>query len=391
MGRSQPLLLAIVGQAASLSFETRGGPLRKTSPTSLYPDAGDNAVTRKIMFLLSLAALLAAVTTVQSQSPSAPRKLDIEAAFVSAIDEVKLPATETGMLKKINVKEGQSIDAATLVAEIDNRETIAKERVTKADLDAATAQAESTAELEVAQKAEEVSKEELNSFTEIRERNKGAVSISEWRKYKFQYEKAIAQVKQAINEREINRLTASSKLAQFEATAVEMDLRLLKSPFKGQVVEVYKKTGEWVQAGEAVMHLIGLDRVRVSGFVLARAASPTEVIGKPVSIIVHAAGEKKHTVKGIINFASPVIEGIGATHQFRVWAEVENEKTIDPVTKQESWKIQPGTMASMSIDMNPPKLEPAKTTTPNTKSSSTKVESLKPILPTTNTSKTKER
>lgn len=336
-------------------------------------------MTRKLFLILPLLGLLAVVTSVRSQSPATPRKIEVEDALVTAIEEVKVPATETGMLKKILVKEGHSVDLDALLIEIDNRETIARQRVAKSEYDAAQAQAQNQAELEVAQKAEEVSKAEYDTFGEVKKRNPGAVSDSELRKYLFQYEKAIAQVKQAINEREIAALTAASKLAQLEALSVELDLRQIRSPFNGQVVEVYKKHGEWVQAGEAVMHLIGLDKVRVSGFVLARSASPAEVVGKPCTITVHAAGEKKHTVKGTVGFASPVIEGVGATHQFRIWAEVDNEKSTDPVTGQEFWKIQPGTMASMTVDLTPPaKSTPGKSVSV-TKSG--KVEALKPVVP----------
>src|SRR5262249_34578565 len=122
------------------------------------------------------------------------------------------------------------------------------------------------------------------------------------------------------------------------------------------------------------------DQVRVKGFVLVsgeKGASQDEVIGKPVTITVEAAGDKKHTVKGIVRFASPVIEGVGASRQFRIWADVDNEMTVDPVTKQESWKIQPGSRATMTIALVPPKSltksEPAK--------GKGKVDAFKPVTP----------
>jgi len=151
--------------------------------------------------------------------------------------------------------------------------------------------------------------------------------------------------------------TAMAKQAQYDATIVDLDLRQIKAPFRGQVVEILKKRGEWVQSGEAICHFVGLDRVRISGFVTATEGSPHELIDKPVEITVFAAGNKKHIVKGKIGFASPVIEGSGGT-QFRVWTEVDNEKIVDSITKQESWKVQPGTMATMKIDLTPPAPKP---------------------------------
>src|SRR4051794_6930548 len=101
------------------------------------------------------------------------------------------------------------------------------------------------------------------------------------------------------------------------------------------------------------MHIVGLDRVKVKGFVLAggeNGSAPGDVFGKDVDITVESAGGKKHTVKGKIGFASPVIEGVGTSRQFRIWAEVQNEKVIDPVTKRVAWKVQPGSVATMTID-----------------------------------------
>src|SRR5262249_50862562 len=151
------------------------------------------------------------------------------------------------------------------------------------------------------------------------------------RKDKFNVDKARAQKKQAENEKHIASLTANAKYAQYEATSIELDLRQIKAPFKGEVVEIMKKPGDWVTAGEAIMHIVGLDRVRVKGFVFASGetgASPVDVMGKDVKITVEGAGGKKATVNGKIGFASPVIEGVGTSRQFRVWAEVDNEKIV---------------------------------------------------------------
>src|SRR5262249_4894812 len=49
-----------------------------------------------------------------------------------------------------------------------------------------------------------------------------------------------------------------------------------------------------------------------------------------------------------------VMDGIADSRTFRVWAEVENEKVVDAVTKQSFWKIQPGSPANMTIDLTPP-------------------------------------
>jgi multidrug resistance efflux pump len=204
--------------------------------------------------------------------------------------------------------------------------------------------------------------------------------LTELRKLEFTYHKSVAQVKQAKSEKNIAGLTANAKKAQYDAASIELDLREIRSPFKGQVVEVMKHVGDWVTAGEPIMHIVGLDRVRVKGYVLVSGptgASHDEVLGKPVTITVYSSGDKQHTVKGIIGFASPVIEGLGSNRQFRIWAEVDNEKTIDPVTKQEAWKIQPGSVASMTIDLTPKSSASARSE--SVKSDKGKQQSFKPV------------
>ena len=317
-------------------------------------------------------------------SSAGKRELVIERCLVTIKDDNKVPASEPGMLMKVPVKEGQSVEKDDLVAEIDTRSTEARRRIAQAEHEAAVAQASNDAEVDVANKAIEVSKADLDMTIEIRRRSPAAVPDAEYRKVLFTYEKSQAQLKQATNEKEIARLTANAKQAQFDAASIEIDLRQARAPFNGMVVEVMKKEGDWVTVGEPIMHIVGLDKVRVKGFVPVSGeygASHDEVIGKPVTITVEGAGGKKHAVKGVIGFASPVIEGVGTSRQFRIWAEVDNERTIEPVTKQESWKIQPGSVAQMTIDLTPPK--PALPAIPSksdaTKGFKGKVDAFKPV------------
>lgn len=309
------------------------------------------------------------------------KELVIDRCLVTLIDDNKVPATEAGMLTDVPAKEGHSVEKDALVAQIDSRSTLAKQKIAEAEFSAAKAQSENDAEVEVAEAAILVSKEEWEQSLRIRESTPQAVPLSQVRKDKFNYEKSLAQKKQAVNEKKIAGLTANAKLAQHEAASIEIDLRQIRSPFKGEVVEVMKKVGDWVTVGEPIMHIVGLDRLLVKGYVLVsgdEGASHDEVFGKPVTITVDAPGGKTHTVKGTIGFASPVIEGYGSDRQFRIWAEVDNETIIDPATKQVSWKIQPGSMAKMTIDLASPR-SPLPARADSAKGDKGKVQSFKPV------------
>jgi multidrug efflux pump subunit AcrA (membrane-fusion protein) len=323
--------------AGAATTNEKSGPKSKAPPAKTFPTSSQ--------------------TYANATAASSERKeLVIERALVTLIDDNKVPATEPGMITKLDVKEGTSVEEGYFLAEIDTRSTLAKRKIAESEHAAAIAQAENDAEVEVAEKAVEVSKAEYDQSVEIRRKNEASISLTQLRKDQFAYEKSLAQVKQAVNEKKIAGLNAQAKQSQYDAASIELDLRTIRAPFKGQVVEVLKNVGDWVTSGEPIMHLVGLDKLKVKGFVMVsgpNGASAAEVLGKPVTITVEAPGGKQHTVQGLIGFASPVIDGLGTNRQFRVWAEVDNEKGIDPVTGIESWKIQPGSMAKMTIDLTP--------------------------------------
>ena len=312
-------------------------------------------MSRKILVLLALAAVTAVATAANSQGPAGVSKsITVEECSVTLWDDVEVPAADSGTLMKLYFKEGQSVEQGALLADIDNREILAKQAIAKGELAAATQQAESRAEIEVAEKAIGVAKEELAAIQEIRLKNKAAIPETEVRKSQFQLDRALAQLKQAENENLVAHLTAEVKQAQVNAAEIEIDRRQIKALFKGEVDRIIKMRGEWVQAGEPILRLVALDRVRVNGAVKASLAAPVDVLGKPVVITFYTAGNKQHTVKGTVGFASSVIDGTSDAREFRIWAEVENEKVVDPLTKQSSWKIQPGSPATMTIDLTPP-------------------------------------
>ena len=296
-------------------------------------------------------------TTPVSAGPALtmPKKtIEVTDSLVTLIDDVRVPAQEAGRLMKMHVKGNEVVEEGFILAEIDNRDTLSKKKIAEGEVAVAEAQAASTAELEVAEKGVEVSKAEYDANDEIRRKNPGAVSLTELRKFLFQWHRAQAQVKVAETDHTVAGLTTKVKAAQVEAAENELARRQAAAPFKGEVNEVYKQVGEWVQPGDPLVHLVRFDRVRVKGFVYAKSASPTDVIGKPVEIKVFTAGGKQEIVKGKVDFASSIMEGVGDTRQFRIWVDVDNRKNTDPISKAEAWAIQSGASATITIDITPP-------------------------------------
>lgn len=293
-------------------------------------------------------------------SPSAPRTANkpivkqpnftgpgvvmVPHGLVTAFDDIRVPAREPGTLITLQVRGGEQVRYGDILGEIDNRDALAKRKIAEGELTVATTQAESTAELEAAQKAAEVSKVEMDQNVQIRLKNPDAVSDLDMRRSRFQYDRALAQIKVAEVDRVVAQLTTVVKGTQVEAADNELERRRIHAPQNGVVVEVFKHVGEWVQPGEAIMRVVRLDRVRVEGFVLADEATPSDVAGKPVEVTVHLSRGKTEVVRGVISFVSPLVEGTGRSRQFRVWAEVENRQIAG------HYVIQPGASADLRID-----------------------------------------
>ena len=102
-----------------------------------------------------------------------------------------------------------------------------------------------------------------------------------------------------------------------------------------------------IEAFDAVFQVVRMDRLRVEGFVVAAEYPPLAVIGKPVRVTYtvldksdKAQPRKQFVFTGKIGFASNQIQAGG---EYRVWAEVENQKY------RGQWVLRPGATLDMQL------------------------------------------
>jgi len=302
----------------------------------------------------------------------------VEHGLVTVIDDIKVPAREAGVLTKLYVNGGELVPANVVLGLIDNRDTLAKQRIAQGELDAAKEQASSKAEIEAAEKGRDVALSEYESAKDIKAKQPGAVSTQELNRARFQWERSLAQIAVAKTDNVVAGLTAVMKKAQLDATDVELSKKQIVTDIQGQVVEVYKKKGEWVQPGDPVLRLVRLDRVRVEAFVYAKLGGRFEVEGKPVTVTVKLPEDKEVTVQGRVDYASPIIEGAGNNRQYRVWADIENQFVNG------HFLIQPGSEATLRINIAAAKIPAPEREAPPTLESSapTAAPTASPAAPT---------
>jgi macrolide-specific efflux system membrane fusion protein len=118
--------------------------------------------------------------------------------------------------------------------------------------------------------------------------------------------------------------------------------RIIAAPIDGVVVTLFHERGEWVAAGEPVVQVVRIDKLRVEGFVSATDVSPIDIAGRPVVASVHLAQRGEARFTGKVVFISPQVQ---AGNKYRVRAEVANRiENGQPV-------LRPGMTANLTIQL----------------------------------------
>ncbi|MEW4453873.1 HlyD family efflux transporter periplasmic adaptor subunit [Bremerella sp. JC817] len=295
---------------------------------------------------LSIASLLLITGQVSAQTPAnrPMSEVVVEHCLVSLIDEVNVPAQETGVLIDIPVERGDYVTKGFEIAQIDDAIPVKQREIAKLKWDKATEQATNEVDIKYAAKAAEVSRAEFEQLEAANKGVKGAIAEITIRKAKLQWEKAILQAEQADMNYKVAGMTAGEAQAEMEAAQMVIDKCKVTSPIDGVVVQKYRHAGEWVRPGDPLMRVVGLKRLKVDGSLDSDKFVPGMVIGKPVTVEASTPGGMV-TFEGTVVFASPEID---ATGHFDFTAEVQNRPSST------SWMLFPGDVATVTVHLDRP-------------------------------------
>ncbi len=294
---------------------------------------------------LSLVAAIAAVTGDGQAQTNAGKAASahpiIEGCIVKVIHEVEVPAEEQGVLRSIEVKEGDEVQKNRFLGKISSDKAEMQRRVALAELEKATKEAENDVKERYAVASYNVSKQDLEQAMAANTKVGDAVNQADIRKRWLQAESARLQIEQAQLDQDVAKATKQVKHVELEASELEIERRKIKSPLDGLVVQIKKQEGEWVNPGDTVMVVLHMQHLFVEGYVNAANWDPGQIDGRRVVVTVSVAGRPVE-FDGHVAFVNPKIEGDGS---YLVRAEVENEQ--DPVTFK--WTLRPGMRPTMDV------------------------------------------
>jgi len=323
--------------------------------------------------VLFIAMLLAVGIAASPAFPASP-EVTVKTCLVSLIEEARVPAQEAGVLLDVStiervtgpdgqpaevyvpVTKGRHVTAGQVLAQIDNTYAKLQQTVAEKRRDAAQKTAENTTSVDYANAAAQVAWAEYTQAQEANRISPGTFPESELRRLKLEYTAAFLQVKKATMDQELAAMDAEVSAAELESAKENLARRQIRAPIGGIVVDVLRHPGEWVQAGEPVMHIVGLDRLRVEGFLKFEEHAPGNLEGCRVTVTVKvpvghtSEGHGQENTRdysdpnGRVVFVSPLLQ---ADSSYRIEAEVVKDPNLAG-----RWSLQPGMTATMTIHLD---------------------------------------
>jgi multidrug efflux pump subunit AcrA (membrane-fusion protein) len=272
----------------------------------------------------------------------ATRTAVITHALVSVIDDVQVPAQDSGLLVAVNAVEGTLVKKDELVAQLDDRQAKLERHAANVEREAALAKAEDDVDVLFSQASLDVAAAEVATNEAMLAKTPGVVPAGEMRKIRLAKKRAELQVEKSKLDLNVAQMGAQVHEAKVKVADHAIERRRIVAPIDGEVVARLKQRGEWVNAGEPVLRVIRMDRLKVEGLLPAADLNPSELIDRPVLIEVELAHGQKAQFEGQVTYISPLVT---AGNKYRVRCEVVNR------AEKEQWLLRPGMGAVVQVGL----------------------------------------
>lgn len=226
-----------------------------------------------------------------------PLRAEVTTSFTEPDETTDVACAETGVVARVDVKQGQQVQAGAILAVLDHS-------VLEATLRAAEAKATSTARIDAAKVECDLKKRQKEKLTRVLA--DGHASANEIEKAESELVAAQVQLRIAEEEQHLNQIDVEQIKAQIER-------RTIRSPVDGVVTRVKRRSGEFVSGSDPVIAtVVRLDHLRVRFYVSTELAERLQ-----------AEPECRVLIRGVrhvarIDFLSPVTDADSGTVRMEV-------------------------------------------------------------------------
>lgn len=280
---------------------------------------------------------LSAVCIWPAGSPGGqPGELGPFEVVITEIDEVDVPAQERGLIQELPVKVGATTEPGQVLGKVDDSAVrLDRERIAT-ELAIAVHRWENSLAIQLAEKALGVAQAELTRAENANANQPNTVSQTEVERLRFARDRAELECQQARHNVREAELTVEQSRQELALVDLALRKREIVSPTAGQVVEVLRSAGEWVEPGETVLQILNTARVRAEAMVDSSAVA-VDVSGRRIRVTLTAPGQPDRHFEGRVELVDPRINVVSG--EFRILAEIDNPERV----------LRPGQRAVMTI------------------------------------------
>lgn len=278
------------------------------------------ATCLKLLMVWGAVFVSAAFSKAQVQAQEAEGLHEFDSAVLQVVETIEVPAAAMGPLKDLKVKNGGMIKADEILATIADSDIQIQLRESQIEFEMIKAQAESNVDVNFALKSRAVAVADLRRAEQSNKRYAGVVSDREMDRLKLLVEQSSAELEKTRFDKTILKMQQKLRAAVVERNENELKRHQLRSKISGQVVEIHKHPGEWVNVADPVLKVVRLDRLRVERYLPAKFATG-DLLDSAARFSPVGSNEKFF---GKVVFVNPEINPLNATVQ--VWIEFENQE-----------------------------------------------------------------
>jgi macrolide-specific efflux system membrane fusion protein len=284
----------------------------------------------------NILVLMAAVALLGFAARGFAADVTVESIVINLVAEVEVPAIEAGALVELLSPELTRVEAGALLVRIDDRDAALEVSKAQIAVDHAEHQAANNVKIRQAKQTLKLAELELKKAEDANREIVGVISATQIEKLRIAIENAQLEIEQARQDQAAAQRAVAAAKNELQVAQRAVERRRIVAPIAGVVVDVRKRTGEWLKPGDTVLRIVRDDRLRAEGFVdVQQLTAP--LLGEPAELTVALPGGKTGVFRGKVTFVSPEANPIN--RQVRVWAEFDNQ----------DGRLRPGLSARMII------------------------------------------
>lgn len=292
---------------------------------------------------IKVLAILVVCTTIEAAPESSHvSELHLDHCLVTAVADVELAAPMSGVIKSIDVFEGDSVSRGNLVMQIDDTQAEMSCRLAEMNWRQAQERHLDDTAINVAIAEADVAKSEHARALKTNQMVPDAIAQMQVERLEMERQKATINVERARFTQKQAAWDAELRKKEWDQAKALRDQHQLRTSLEGQIVKIDKSAGEWAQQGETIARVVTMDQLHVDGYIDLTKTDATKIVNRTVKVYARLANGRSVSLDGKIILANPMVE---AGERIRVRAEVINEK------ENGMWVLLPGMAVGMTVDL----------------------------------------